>query len=80
MWKQREGTTNLRVSRTGVSLCVQSKELLGEFHPQVTVHRAVVITWTAGLQGEREVRGENEVSKSKVGERGKSNEGVEDRT
>lgn len=56
VYNRSEGSTNLSVSRAVVPLCVQIEELLSQFHLQVIVHRAVVIAWTAGLQGVHEVR------------------------
>lgn len=43
---------HLCVCSAVVSLSLQSKQLLSELHPQVTLHWAVVITWAAGLQTE----------------------------
>lgn len=50
--------THLSFGRTVVSLRVESEELLGQLHLQVTVHGAVVIPRAAGLQDQKGSRTE----------------------
>lgn len=64
--------THLGVGRTVVSLRVQSEELLGQLHLQVTVHGAVVIPGAAGLQdGGKETRTKDGGTKEDRKQRGK---------
>lgn len=62
--------THLSVGRTVVSLRVESEELLGQLHLQVTVHGAVVIPGAAGLQDQKGSRTEGRKRGRRTGDKG----------